>query len=268
MNGVPGAHLSTLEFTRFWISFSQLGAFAIGAGAPGAGACFSWTDPTPVTPIRHVGLSTWDKHTAYRDVQLHPRATLRPCPAPPACHEDRVPTLEALCEQAALAGVWPGDVCAALALAEALAPAAGRLRATGLRMLAEQLPAVLAADAVGFAALPAAVFEALLQGQSLVRPLRPHDMKCAWLGEHAGRVAAGCWWRTPWFFAVPATVREMLLWGQSVVCLLRTLKAKSVCGYWLRRGCMTDPGLPDGAARSCTDCLKKYFYALLLSAHS
>lgn len=176
--------------------------------------------------------------------------------------------MEALCEQAALAGVWPGDVCAALALAEALAPAAGRLRATGLRMLAEQLPAVLAADAVGFAALPAAVFEALLQGQSLVRPLRPHDMKCAWLGEHAGRVAAGCWWRTPWFFAVPATVREMLLWGQSVVCLLRTLKAKSVCGYWLRRGCMTDPGLPDGAARSCTDCLKKYFYALLLSAHS
>ena len=83
-------------------------------------------------------------------------------------HAELVPSLEALCERVAVSLIGPGDVCAALTLAEALSPAAGRLRAAGLRLLAERLPAVLAADAGGFAALPAAVLEALLQGQSLV----------------------------------------------------------------------------------------------------
>ncbi len=63
----------------------------------------------------------------------------------------------------------PRCVCGALALAQALAPAAGCLRAAGLRLLAERLPAVLAADAAGFAALPAAALEAVLQRQALVR---------------------------------------------------------------------------------------------------
>ena len=80
-----------------------------------------------------------------------------------------MPSLEALCERAAVRLIGPGNVCAALTLAEALAPAASRLRAAGLHLLAERLPSVLAADAGGFAALPVAVLEALLQGQSLVR---------------------------------------------------------------------------------------------------
>ena len=88
-----------------------------------------------------------------------------------AQHAELVPSLEALCERAAVRLIGPSDVCAALTLAEALAPAAGRLRAAGLRLLAERLPAVLAADAGGFAALPVAVLEALLQGQSLVRSI-------------------------------------------------------------------------------------------------
>ena len=86
-----------------------------------------------------------------------------------AQHADVVPSLEALCERVALALIGPGDVCAALTLAEALFPAAARLRAAGLRLLAERLPAVLAADAGSFAALPVTALEALLQGQSLVR---------------------------------------------------------------------------------------------------
>ena len=81
VDGVPGANLSPLDFTRFWICFSKHGAFAVGAGAPGAGDCFCWADPAPLAAIKHIGLSTWDKHTAYRDIQLHPPAPLRPAPA-------------------------------------------------------------------------------------------------------------------------------------------------------------------------------------------
>ncbi len=81
--GVPGAHLSPLEFTRFWISYSQRGVFAVGAGVPGAGARFCWADQAPLAAIRHVGLSTLDKHTAYRDIQLHPPARPPAAPAMP-----------------------------------------------------------------------------------------------------------------------------------------------------------------------------------------
>jgi len=81
VDGVPGAHLSPLEFTRFWISYSRHGVFAVGAGVPGAGACFCWADQAPLAAIRHVGLSTLDKHTAYRDIQLHPPARLPAAPA-------------------------------------------------------------------------------------------------------------------------------------------------------------------------------------------
>ncbi len=95
---------------------------------------------------------------------------------PQAASASQLPTLEALSERAAAAAVSPGDVCGALALAEALAPAAGCLRAAGLRLLAERLPAVLAADAAGFAALPAAALEAVLQGQALVRSCCGHCM--------------------------------------------------------------------------------------------
>lgn len=86
-----------------------------------------------------------------------------------AQHAELVPSLEALCEQAVFRLIGPGNVCAALTLAEALAPAAGHMRAAGLRLLAERLGAVMATDAGGFAALPVTVLEALLQGQSLVR---------------------------------------------------------------------------------------------------
>jgi len=57
---------------------------------------------------------------------------------PQAASASQLPTLEALSERAAAAAVSPGDVCGALALAEALAPAAGCLRAAGLRLLAER----------------------------------------------------------------------------------------------------------------------------------
>ncbi|KAK9831854.1 hypothetical protein WJX81_001923 [Elliptochloris bilobata] len=168
VDGVPGARLSSLDFTKFWISFSQRGAFAIGYGTPGTGTYFRWVDPVPLAAIRHVGLSTWDQHSAYRDIKLHPPSALQPAPASVEAQQaDPVPSLEVLCEGVALAAAGPGNVCAALSLVEALAPAAGRLRAAGLRLLAEQLPAVLVADAAGFAALPVAVLDSLLQGQSL-----------------------------------------------------------------------------------------------------
>lgn len=68
---VPGCHLKPNSFTPFWIEY-HAGTFTIGTGRPGAGPRHCWTDAAPVEGLRHVGLSTWDRHVAYRQIQMQP----------------------------------------------------------------------------------------------------------------------------------------------------------------------------------------------------
>jgi Farnesoic acid 0-methyl transferase len=70
-DAVPGAKLSSAAFTRFWIDFNA-GSFSVGVGPPGSGRSYRWTDPDPILGIEYVGLSTWDKHVGYRNIQLLP----------------------------------------------------------------------------------------------------------------------------------------------------------------------------------------------------
>ena len=41
----------------------------------------SWQDPNPAAAIEHVGLSSWDHHVAYRDIQLVSKPVMSPPPA-------------------------------------------------------------------------------------------------------------------------------------------------------------------------------------------
>ena len=68
---MPGCHLKPNSFTPFWIEY-HAGTFTIGTGRPGAGPRHCWTDAAPVEGLRHVGLSTWDRHVAYRQIQMQP----------------------------------------------------------------------------------------------------------------------------------------------------------------------------------------------------
>ena len=65
----PGARLSRTSFTRFWIVYRS-GHIRVGTGSPGQGNCYTWTDPQPTEGIQHVGLSAWDSHVQYRNIQV------------------------------------------------------------------------------------------------------------------------------------------------------------------------------------------------------
>lgn len=70
--GLPGCTVSPAGFTPCWISY-QDGCIAVGTGPVGSSLSFMWQDPEPAIPgIKHVGLSCWDTHVSYRDVQLLP----------------------------------------------------------------------------------------------------------------------------------------------------------------------------------------------------
>lgn len=70
--GLPGCRVSASSFTSCWINYSN-GCVAIGTGAAGSSLSYMWQDPEPAIPdIQHVGLSCWDKHISYKEVQLLP----------------------------------------------------------------------------------------------------------------------------------------------------------------------------------------------------
>ena len=66
---MPGARLSAVVFTRFWIDFRE-GVITVGTGAPGSSGCYSWADPEPIPSVHYVGLSAWDRHVAYKNIQV------------------------------------------------------------------------------------------------------------------------------------------------------------------------------------------------------
>lgn len=69
---IPGSRLSSTCFTKYWVNYNE-GSILIGCGEPCvANACCSWTDERPIKDIRFVGLSAWDRHIGYRNIQVLP----------------------------------------------------------------------------------------------------------------------------------------------------------------------------------------------------
>lgn len=70
--GLPGCVVDPQSFTSIWINYTP-GVISVGTGPIGTSITFQWRDPdTAIPDIRHIGLSCWDKHISYRNVQLLP----------------------------------------------------------------------------------------------------------------------------------------------------------------------------------------------------
>lgn len=74
VQGVGGSRVTAKEFARYWIDFSAKGVITIGTGEPSpATVSHQWVDPeSPIPNISHVGLSCWDRHVMYRNIQVLP----------------------------------------------------------------------------------------------------------------------------------------------------------------------------------------------------
>lgn len=60
------------EFKSYWISICD-GLISIGKGRyPFQNLVFQWLDSNPNCSVRYVGLSSWDKHVGYRNVNVLP----------------------------------------------------------------------------------------------------------------------------------------------------------------------------------------------------
>jgi hypothetical protein len=191
---VPGTKLLGSEFLRFWVSFSG-GRISVGTGAPGKRPpCYTWLDPSPQASIQHVGLSSWDHHVAYRNIQISgPPAVPAPAAAAPdASPGSAVASLQDRCMGALQGSLSPAAVCTALGVADVMRPAADVLRDAATAYLAEHLPEVLAADPRGLQALSFDCMLELLSSSALVRA--PHSLGSAPLCRLnlAGRFVPGC----------------------------------------------------------------------------
>jgi len=172
---VPGTKLSGTDFLQLWVSYSA-GRICVGTGAPGSGPpCYSWLDPSPAAAIQHVGLSSWDHHLAYRNIQITPpQAAEAAALASEGGNSgpqlgDSMPSLQDGCAAALQRSFIAATVCTVLGVADVIRPTADVLRSAALAFLAEQLPAVLAADRAGLQALSFDCMLDLLSHGSLVR---------------------------------------------------------------------------------------------------
>jgi Farnesoic acid 0-methyl transferase len=174
VSNVPGTKLSGSEFLRFWVSYSA-GSISVGTGAPGAQPpCYTWRDPTPEASIQHVGLSSWDHHVAYRNIQISEPLEV-PAPAaasPDACPASAVGSLQDQCMAMLQRSLSVACVCTVLSMADVMRPAADVLRDAAIAFLAEHLPEVLAADAPGLQALSFDCMLDVLSNSALVRTLQ------------------------------------------------------------------------------------------------
>lgn len=85
--GLPGCTVSPQCFSTCWINYAD-GTITIGTGPAGSSISFQWRDPdSAITDIRHIGLSSWDKHVSYRSVNILP-------PLPPQKLQEQLTTLQ------------------------------------------------------------------------------------------------------------------------------------------------------------------------------
>ena len=69
---VEGVGLCTSSFQSYWISIYD-GLICVGKGRyPFQNVVFQWLDSNPNCSVRYVGLSSWDKHVGYRNVNVLP----------------------------------------------------------------------------------------------------------------------------------------------------------------------------------------------------
>ncbi|CAM6116675.1 unnamed protein product [Calypogeia fissa] len=68
---VANVMLEPTHFEHYWINVSD-GVLTVGKGDPGKGVLCQWVDSKPNCTIQYVGLSSWDKHVVYRNIQVLP----------------------------------------------------------------------------------------------------------------------------------------------------------------------------------------------------
>lgn len=172
-DNVPGSKLSGDTFTRFWISYSQ-GTITVGLGEPSSDSChYSWTDTSPIPDLKHVGLSTWDKHVGYKQIQMRPAVSLcAPLAQQKADTEPQrgAPSLRWLCRQSIEQHLDTHNLCSILYGVEVLAPALDKLKEPLMTCLADNLEQVVQGDPEGFCSLPCTCMLDLLSRPGLVRP--------------------------------------------------------------------------------------------------
>jgi len=146
----------------------------VGLGEPGLDSPhYSWTDPAPIPNLKHVGLSTWDKHVGYKRIQMQPAVSLqRP---PPEQTKGLLPRVGAqslswLCRQSIEQHLSVENLCSVLYDVEVLAPALDELREPLMSCLADSLEEVVMLDHDGFCILPCSCLMELLDRPGLVRP--------------------------------------------------------------------------------------------------
>ena len=173
---VPGSRLSGEDFTRFWISYSQ-GTITVGLGKPGLSSPhYSWTDPQPIPDLKHIGLSTWDKHVGYRHIHMQPAVDLQSKvfqqqPQAPS-FATGPQSLKALCRHSIEQHLTPQNLCSILYGVEVLAPALDELREPLLDCLADNLEDAAQLDHDHFCQLPCSCLMTLLERPGLVSPVQ------------------------------------------------------------------------------------------------
>lgn len=170
-DNVPGSKLSGDAFTRFWISYSQ-GTITVGLGEPGPQSChYSWTDSSPIPDLKHVGLSTWDKHVGYRQIQMRPAVSLHTRLAQQTADPGPsrgAQSLSWLCRQSIQQHLDTHNLCSILHGVEVLAPALDEMMEPLMACLADNLEEVVQGNPGGFCSLPCTCLMDLLGRPGLV----------------------------------------------------------------------------------------------------
>ncbi|KDD75170.1 hypothetical protein H632_c829p0, partial [Helicosporidium sp. ATCC 50920] len=162
---LPEGCLSPQSFVRFWISYDA-GSIVVGRGEPGRRSFFCWKDAHAVPGIAYAGLSSWDKHLAYRGIKVLPTSFAVSSPAP-SSPEKESRQLQDLCGQVLASSLSPATVCGVLRACELLDPAQPELAVAARDYASRHLGGVLARDPGGLAGLGASTLADLLRAPSM-----------------------------------------------------------------------------------------------------
>lgn len=149
VHDVIGARVPGDVFTNYWLDYNN-GAITIGAGTPSTPAgMHRWVDPHPLEGLRFIGLSSWDKHVAYRNITVGPclaDARRWGAHAPADCAaQDHVVPLRTCAAATLVAHLAPDNVVPLLVVADLPLVDALRLREAALAFLAANAESVLRA---------------------------------------------------------------------------------------------------------------------------
>ncbi|GMH43417.1 hypothetical protein BSKO_11339 [Bryopsis sp. KO-2023] len=149
--------VSPREYKKYWLYFED-GTIFVGVGEPSSDFLYSWTDPSPLKGIEHVGLSSWDRHNSYRNFEIYSE------PFGMMAGDSSVPRLRDLSMSALVGNLSVGYACKTLCvLAEIVIP--------GMTSLVEDVVTFLAKNfndiGEDFAFLPCTMVCAVVTSRSL-----------------------------------------------------------------------------------------------------